>query len=249
MDKIQWNSELSLHILSRDEKLRTVYKIFSASEIERPQCECCASCWRKESKFARISKRRLSRFKRCHVSRLHFRRLHFGCRRNSPEWQTSRAVVERLQYIWNGKKSDKEVQSMPHFVKCFKMSTQLQACLCWLDCMFWFGSWATEWFKFTFSIIIIIGRQPLVGLRGVGWISSCLLPTRENARQLSVSQIRMHCSALQTIRMQQGGVVEEEERGRLWRLGLTCTLAARHNPLHSDLLHSTVPAVAPATKL
>ena len=103
--------------------------------------------------------------------------------------------------------------------------------------------------KFTFSIIIIIGRQPLVGLRGVGWISSCLLPTRENARQLSVSQIRMHCSALQTIRMQQGGVVEEEERGRLWRLGLTCTLAARHNPLHSDLLHSTVPAVAPATKL
>ena len=137
VDKIQWNSELSLHILSRDEKLRTVYKIFSASEIERPQCECCAS-WRKESKFARISKRRLSRFKRCHVSRLHFRRLHFGCRRNSPEWQTSRAVVERLQYIWNGKKSDKEVQSMPHFVKCFKMSTQLQARLCWLDCMFWF---------------------------------------------------------------------------------------------------------------
>ena len=34
VDKIQWNSELSLHILSRDEKLRTVYKIFSASEIE-----------------------------------------------------------------------------------------------------------------------------------------------------------------------------------------------------------------------
>ena len=103
----------------------------------------CAS-WRKESKFARISKRRLSRFKRCHVSRLHFRRLHFGCRRNSPEWQTSRAVVERLQYIWNGKKSDKEVQSMPHFVKCFKMSTQLQACLCWLV---WFGSWATDWWQ------------------------------------------------------------------------------------------------------
>ena len=106
------------------------------------------------------------------------------------------------------------------------------------------GLYVLVWFlghrmmtRFTFSIIIIIGRQPLVGLRGVGWISSCLLPTRENARQLSVSQIRMHCSALQTIRMQQGGVVEEEERGRLWRLGLTCTLAARHNPLHSDTPH------------
>ena len=68
-------------------------------------------------------------------------------------------------------------------------------------------------------------------------------------RQLSVSQIRMHCSALQTIRMHQGQeegrvVVEEEERGRLWRLGLTCTLSAPTIPFTQThptmLLHSSV---------
>ena len=80
---------------------------------------------------------------------------------------------------------------------------------------------------------------------GVDWIGSWL---GENARQLSVSQIRMHCSAFQTIRMhrgQEGRVVvvevEEEERRRLWRVGLTCTLSAPHNPLHSDTPHHAPP--------
>ena len=39
VDKIQWNSELSLHILSRDEKLWSVYKIFSASELKGPSVD------------------------------------------------------------------------------------------------------------------------------------------------------------------------------------------------------------------